>query len=78
LACLQLIDRRELYQRIERVRRPEPCPICEKPVVLDRSQHGWWFRCVADGCTGKRDLDREPALAVELLTQPPSTSPVSR
>lgn len=47
-------------------------------MVLDRSQHGWWFRCVADGCTGKRNLDREPALAVELLTQPPGAGAVGR
>jgi branched-chain amino acid transport system permease protein len=39
---------------------------------FDRSQFGWWFRCVANGCAGKRNLDREPALAVELLTQPPA------
>jgi Restriction endonuclease len=69
---LELIDGRELYGRIERVRRPEPCPDCDSPMVLDRSPHGWWFRCVANGCAGKRNLDREPALAVELLTQPPT------
>lgn len=71
---VDLIDGSELYRRIERVRRPEPCPTCESPMVLDRSPHGWWFRCVAAGCAGKRDLDREPALAVELLTQPPVTA----
>lgn len=75
---LHLIDGRELYRRIERVRRPEPCPACQKAMVLDRSLHGWWFRCVADGCAGKRNLDREPALAVELLTQPPATGAVGQ
>ncbi len=46
------------------------------PMALDRSQHGWWFRCIANGCAGKRDLDREPALAVELLTRPPTTAAI--
>lgn len=72
-ARVELIDGRALFQRIERVRRPEPCPTCGSPMVLDRSQHGWWFRCVASGCTGKRNLDREPARAVELLTQLPAS-----
>lgn len=75
---LELIDGRELYRRIEAVRRPEPCPLCQKPMILDRSPHGWWFRCVATGCAGKRNLDREPALAVELLTQPPATGVTDR
>lgn len=69
---LEIIDGADLYSRIERVRRPEPCPICGRSMVLDRSPHGWWFRCVGSGCVGKRNLDREPALAVELLTQPPA------
>jgi hypothetical protein len=66
---IDLVDRSDLYRRSERVRRAEPCPICGRPMLLDRSPHGWWFRCVAAGCSGKRDLDREPARAVELLTQ---------
>lgn len=66
---LELIDNQDLYARIERVRRPEPCPICDQPMRLDRSARGWWFRCVASGCLGKRDLSREPERAVELLTQ---------
>jgi HJR/Mrr/RecB family endonuclease len=74
---LELIDGRDLYTRVERVRRPEPCPTCGKPMVLDRSPHGWWFRCISNGCAGKRNLDREPALAVELLTQPPTAEPVN-
>src|SRR5205814_643200 len=39
---LSLIDHRELYSRVEKVRRPEPCPICQAPMLLDRSQRGWW------------------------------------
>lgn len=68
---LALIDNVDLYARVEKVRRAEPCPKCQAPMVLDRSPRGWWFRCVASGCTGKRDLGKDPALAVELLTQRP-------
>jgi hypothetical protein len=67
-----LLDGPDLYARVEKVRLPEPCPICEAPMVFDRSPYGWWFRCRAAGCNGKRNLGRDPALAVELLTQPPS------
>jgi HJR/Mrr/RecB family endonuclease len=69
---LVLVDNRDLYERVERVRRNEPCPVCHSPMLLDRSGFGWWFRCVTPGCTGKRDLGRDPARAVELLTEPPS------
>jgi hypothetical protein len=69
---LTLLDKNDLYSRVEKVRRTEPCPVCSSPMLLDRSPHGWWFRCVAKGCTGKRDLGKEPARAVELLTQLPS------
>jgi len=72
-AGIELVDGAELYRRVERVRRAEPCPTCQKPMVLDLSQRGWWFRCVAGTCSGKRDLDHEPARAVELLTQRPAT-----
>ncbi len=65
---IELINGRELYSKIERVRRAAPCPICQQPMVLDRSSRGWWFRCVATGCQGKRDLSNEPGRAVELLT----------
>ena len=68
---LTLLDGRGLHELVDKHRRPEPCPTCQSPMVLDRSDRGWWFRCVTRGCTGKRDLGREPALAVELLTQPP-------
>ena len=68
---ITLLDGRDLYARIEKVRRAEPCPICQAPMVLDRSPHGWWFRSVANGCQGKRDLGRDAGRAVDLLTQPP-------
>ena len=69
---ITLIDNVDLYARVEKVRRPEPCPNCSAPMVFDRSPMGWWFRCVASGCGGKRDISRDPAQAVELLTQPPT------
>jgi hypothetical protein len=68
---LTLIDNRDLYARVEQVRRNEACPICGLPMLLDRSARGWWFRCVTSGCQGKRDLGKDPARAVELLTEPP-------
>ena len=58
-----------LYQRIDQVRTSEPCEICGKPMLLDRSQRGWWFRCTTPGCRGKKDLATEPGRAVELLTR---------
>lgn len=69
---LTLLDKRDLYARVERVRRNEPCPTCRSPMLLDKSPRGWWFRCLATGCAGKRDLGSEPAKAIELLTQLPS------
>jgi hypothetical protein len=69
---ITLIDNRDLHDRIDKVRRPELCPICQKPMVFDRSPYGWWFHCVA-GCPGKRDLGKNAGRAVEFLTQPPST-----
>jgi hypothetical protein len=69
---ITLVDNRDLYSRIEKVRRAELCDICQKPMHLDHSSRGWWFHCVA-GCPGKRDLGKDPGRAVELLTQPPST-----
>ena len=68
---ITLVDNRDLHRRIEKVRRAELCAICNKPMILARSSHGWWFRCVASGCQGKRDLGRDPGRAVDLLTQPP-------
>ena len=70
-AALQLIDGPTLHERIVQVRRTEPCPICAAPMLLGKSQHGWWLRCKAPGCRGKRDLGRVPELAIELLVAPP-------
>lgn len=68
---MTLVDNRDLYDRVEAVRQREPCLVCGAGMLLDRSPRGWWFRCVAPGCNGKRDLGREPARAIELLTQGP-------
>jgi hypothetical protein len=68
---LTLIDNRDLYARVEKVRTPERCGTCDSAMILDRSPRGWWFRCVTPGCQGKRDIGGEPARAVELLTQVP-------
>ena len=68
---VQLIDGQELLLRLQRVRRPEPCPVCGKPMKLGRSEHGWWFRCVEPGCRGNRNLADEPTAVVELLARFP-------
>jgi len=68
-AGITIIDNRDLYPRIEKVRRTEGCPDCGQSMVLDRSRHGWWLRCVHVGCKGKRDLGADPGRAVELLIQ---------
>ena len=65
----ELLDGRKLFARIEDVRRAEPCPECQLPMTLGRSRYGWWFRCTADGCGGKRDLGQDPGRVVELLAQ---------
>jgi hypothetical protein len=66
---LALVDNHDLYARVEKVRRAEPCNVCQAPMMLDRSPRGWWLRCVAPGCQGKRDLGPDPGRAVELLTR---------
>jgi HJR/Mrr/RecB family endonuclease len=67
---VQLVDGRALLDRIERVRRSEPCPRCETPMILDRSLRGWWLRCPRfPQCEGKRDLAHEPGASVDLLLQ---------
>lgn len=71
---ITLWDHRDLFARAEQLRRPESCPVCSQPMLLDRSPHGWWFRCVRAGCSGKRDIGRDPAAAVELLTLPPEST----
>lgn len=68
-AGLELIDNVDLLARVERVRRAERCEICGQPMLLDRSLHGWWFRCVTAGCSGKKHLDKDPGRAVALLTE---------
>jgi len=70
-AGISLVDGRDLYAKVDKVRRPELCEICQKPMLLGRSQHGWWFRCVNPGCNGKRHLGAEPGRAIELLTESP-------
>ena len=65
---LTIVDGRDLYQRVEKARRTEPCPTCHAPMRLDRSSRGWWLHCVTPGCRGKRDLGDEPGRALELLT----------
>ncbi len=67
-AGIALVNTRQLFERVEKVRKTEPCPNCQAAMRLDRSTHGWWFRCVAPGCSGKRDLGRDPGRAIELLT----------
>jgi len=66
---LKLVNGRELYAMVERARRAEPCPVCGRPMQLDHSVRGWWFRCVAPGCLGKRDLGSDSGRAVEFLTE---------
>jgi Restriction endonuclease len=73
---VSLINNRDLYDRVEKVRRAERCPICQAPMLLDRSLRGWWFRCVTEGCSGKLDLGNDPARAIDLLTQPPPSTAV--
>jgi len=67
-AGMELVDNIDLAARLEKARRPELCDRCGAPMVLDHSVHGWWFRCVTKGCSGKRHLDRDPGRAVALLT----------
>jgi len=68
-AGLELLDKADLMQRVDKVRRVEACPNCRAAMVLDHSAHGWWFRCKTPGCGGKRHLDRDPGRAVALLTE---------
>jgi len=70
-AKITLVDGQDLYSRMEKVRRSELCEICQRPMRFDRSQHGWWLRCVTPGCRGKRDLGNDVGRAVEFLTEAP-------
>ena len=66
---LTMLDGRALFARMDKVRRKEPCPVCGRAMRFDHSRHGWWFRCVALGCTGKRDVGKDAGRAVEFLTE---------
>jgi hypothetical protein len=69
---LTLVDGADLYKRVSRLkqaRQAEPCSLCGAPMLLGRSEYGWWLRCTASGCRGKRDLGNEPARALELLAK---------
>lgn len=68
---LELVDRENLLERVQKAKRAEPCPTCGEGMVLDRSRRGWWLRCVTAGCSGKRDLGSDPVRALEFLTEPP-------
>jgi Restriction endonuclease len=67
---IELVDGPDLYARAEKVRRPVLCEVCEGRMLLDRSVHGWWYRCVKPGCAGKRDLGADPVRALALLNEP--------
>ena len=70
-----LIDGAQLIDRLQSVRKTEPCPICATPMLLDLSVHGWWLRCPRyPHCPGKRDLSREPGRAVDLLLDQPEAT----
>ena len=73
---MTIVDGRELYERVDRVRRSEPCPVCGRGMLLDRSPRGWWLRCTAPGCSGKRHLDSDPGRAMDMLITPPPPEPV--
>jgi HJR/Mrr/RecB family endonuclease len=66
---IELVNGRDLLKRVERVRAPEPCPLCGSGMILDRSARGWWLRCplFTEGCDGKRDLGADPGAAIDLL-----------
>lgn len=70
-AGLLLVDNRDLFARIEKVRRSEPCPVCHLPMVLNKSKYGWWLRCTTAGCRGKRNLGKDIDRALELLMEIP-------
>lgn len=68
---LELVESRDLFERVEKVRNTELCKICHQPMLLDHhSVYGWWFRCTTPDCGGKRHLDKDPGRAVALLTEP--------
>jgi restriction system protein len=66
---LTLLDGTSLFAKMDRVRRKEACPVCGRPMRLDYSRRGWWFRCVQPGCTGKRDVGNDAGRAIAFLTE---------
>jgi hypothetical protein len=66
-----LINGRDLYAKIERVRRAETCDTCHQPMRIERSDGQWRLHCITPGCSGKRELGNQAGRAVELLTEPP-------
>lgn len=66
---LELVDGPDLHRKAEAVRKTE---LCENghPMILDHSVHGWWFRCLVEGCKGKRHLDKDAGRAIAMLTEP--------
>ena len=69
-SSIEVVDGRDLFGRVEKVRRSVLCEKCRQPMLLDRSVHGWWYRCVMSDCGGKLDLGADPARAVALLNEP--------
>ena len=66
---IELVDGRDLFSRVEKVRKPVVCASCDQPMRLDRSVHGWWYRCVTPGCSGKLDLGHDPVRAIALINE---------
>jgi hypothetical protein len=60
----------ELLAEDNRARDAYLCPDCASPMILGRSQQGWWVHCPSyyNGCKGKRDLGVDPRGALELTT----------
>jgi restriction system protein len=65
---IELLDGPALLERLAKVRRTQPCPACGAPMILSKSDHGWWMRCPRyPECKGKQHLGPEPGRAAELL-----------
>jgi len=69
-ANLELVDGAQLHARLENVKRVEPGPVCQSPMIFSRSDYGWWFRCSSRNCSGKRNLSDDPGRALASLLQP--------
>jgi HJR/Mrr/RecB family endonuclease len=79
---IQLIDNAELVRRLQAVgatdllrqdttRARYPCPDCGTAMLLAKSPIAWWLRCPrhGHGCKGKRDLSRDPEVALQQLAK---------